>query len=104
MYAALSAARSSSPGPRAGALPWGYRVLAGFVASSWHGIAFTELASIAGVAHTGTALGLGNTFAFGAYFLAPLVFPHVLERANWSGVWLTAAFVLFPKATAAAGR
>jgi MFS family permease len=80
-------------------------VAGGIVASSWHGIAFTELASIAGLAHTGTALGLGNTFAFGAYFLAPLAIPHVLERANWSGVWLAAAvaalvaFALFPKAT-----
>ncbi|MCM8735528.1 MFS transporter [Azospirillum sp. A1-3] len=78
-------------------------VAGGVVASSWHGIAFTELASIAGIANTGTALGLGNTFAFGAYFLAPLAIPHVLERANWSGVWLAAAvaalaaFILFPK-------
>lgn len=85
-------------------------VAGGIVASSWHGIAFTELASIAGIAHTGTVLGLGNTFAFGAYFLAPLAIPHVLERASWSGVWLAAAvaalaaFVLFPKVAPAAGR
>lgn len=79
-------------------------VVGGIVASSWHGIAFTELATTAGISHTGTVLGLGNTFAFGAYFLTPLAIPHILEHAGWSGVWLTSAlaalvaFALFPKA------
>lgn len=42
-------------------------VIGGIVSSCWHGVAFTELATIAGMSHVGTALGLGNTFAFGAY-------------------------------------
>jgi sugar phosphate permease len=77
-------------------------VAGGITASCWHGIAFTELATIAGMKHVGTALGLGNTFAFGAYFLAPLAIPYVLGTCNWTCVWAMTvsfaliAFVLFP--------
>jgi len=78
-------------------------ILGGTAASTWHGIAYTELATIAGARHVATALGLGNTFAFGVYFLAPLAIPYLLEACTWPGVWLAAAaaaalaFVLFPK-------
>ena len=78
-------------------------VVGGAVASAWHGVAYTELATIAGVNHVGTALGLGNTFAFGCYFCTPIAVPFILDRSAWSGVWLAAAiasllaFVLFPK-------
>ncbi|MDI4654986.1 hypothetical protein [Xanthobacter autotrophicus] len=41
--------------------------------------------------HVGAVLGLGNTFAFGAYFLTPLAIPFVLTLSIWTGVWLTAA-------------
>jgi MFS family permease len=72
-------------------------------ASTWHGVAYTELATIAGMAHVGTALGLGNSFAFGIYFVAPLVAPFILHILAWPGVWFTAAtsallaFALFPR-------
>jgi MFS family permease len=78
-------------------------VLGGTVASAWHGIAYTELATIAGMKHVGTALGLGNTFAFSTYFLTPLAVPFVLHDFAWQGVWFAAAAaafaasVLFPK-------
>jgi MFS family permease len=78
-------------------------VLGGTAASAWHGVAYTELATIAGMKHVATALGLGNTFAFGAYFLTPLVVPLILGAFAWQGVWLAAAaaaglaFVLFPR-------
>ena len=78
-------------------------IVGGTAASTWHGIAYTELATIAGVKHVGTALGLGNTFAFGAYFLTPLATPFILDVSAWQGVWFAAAaaaflaFVLFPK-------
>jgi len=62
-------------------------VIGGIIASCWHGIAFTELATIAGLARTGTALGLGNSFAFGTYFLTPLAIPHLLALGDWSLVW-----------------
>ncbi|MBR1219890.1 MFS transporter [Bradyrhizobium sp. U87765 SZCCT0131] len=77
-------------------------VIGGIVASCWNGIAFTELATVAGMSHVGTALGLGNTFAFGAYFVTPLAIPAVLAWLGWVGVWLVAAgcaglaFLLFP--------
>lgn len=84
----------------------GVLVVGGIVASSWHGIAFTELATIAGITHTGAALGLGNTFAFGTYFLTPLAIPLLLDRGGWGAVWMASAlaallaFALFPKAAA----
>jgi MFS family permease len=77
-------------------------VIGGIVSSCWHGVAFTELATIAGMSHVGTALGLGNTFAFGAYFVVPLAIPIVLAWSGWTGVWFATAlsaglaFVLFP--------
>lgn len=77
-------------------------VIGGIVASCWNGLAFTELATVAGMNHVGTALGLGNTFAFGAYFVTPLAIPLVLGWFGWTGVWFAAAlsaslaFLLFP--------
>ena len=55
-------------------------------ASTWHGIAYTELATIAGMKHVGAALGLGNTFAFSTYFLTPLAIPFVLDASAWQGM------------------
>jgi sugar phosphate permease len=84
-------------------------VLAGTVASGWHGVAFTELATSAGPARVGTALGLGNTLAFGAYFLTPLAVPLALAMAGWPAAWLlvalcaAAAMRLFPGPAARAG-
>jgi hypothetical protein len=78
-------------------------IVGGTAASTWHGIAYTELATIAGMKHVGTALGLGNTFAFGTYFLVPLAIPFILKVSAWQGVWLAAAAaallasVLFPQ-------
>ncbi len=81
-------------------------VLGGAVASAWHGIAYTELATIAGMDRVATALGLANTFAFASYFLTPWVIPLLLRAGTWQPVWLAAAatallaFLLFPKPAA----
>lgn len=78
-------------------------ILGGIVAQTWHGVAYTELAVIAGARNVATALGLGNTLVFLVYFLTPLAIPLVLDAAAWPGVWLATAaaavlaFVLFPK-------
>jgi predicted MFS family arabinose efflux permease len=70
-------------------------VLGGMVASCWHGVAFTELAVRAGPAHVGTALGMGNTLAFGSYFLTPLMIPVALAAGGWPAAWwLVAACAL----------
>jgi sugar phosphate permease len=77
-------------------------IIGGTVAQTWHGIAYTELAIMAGAKHVATALGLANTVIFIIYFLAPLAMPLILEVSAWQGVWLAAAAaallacVLFP--------
>ncbi|HET7526909.1 MAG TPA: hypothetical protein VFK10_13290 [Burkholderiaceae bacterium] len=81
----------------------GLMIVGGTVASAWHGIAYTELAVIAGAEHVATALGLGNTFAFATYFLTPLAIPLILGVSAWDGVWVVTAaaallaFFLFPR-------
>jgi MFS family permease len=71
-------------------------VAAGGVAGScWHGVAFTELAVQAGPRSVGTALGLGNTFVFGSYFLTPLFVPLLLARGGWPVAWAAVAACAF---------
>ena len=87
-------------------LIWGIAVIGGMVASCWHGVAFTELAVLAGPSRVGTALGLGNTFAFGSYFVTPLLVTAVLQNGSWSMAWGSVAmitavsFCLLPSARA----
>lgn len=59
----------------------------GVAASCWNGIAFTELAVQAGPSNVGTALGLGNTFIFGSYFLTPLLVPPLVTLGGWPLAW-----------------
>ncbi|WP_458764197.1 MFS transporter [Cupriavidus basilensis] len=66
-------------------------VLGGICTSAWHGVAFTELATIAGASRAGTALGLGNTFAFSGFFLVPLAIPAMAADHGWAAVWLAAS-------------
>ncbi|MFJ2987621.1 MFS transporter [Collimonas sp. NPDC087041] len=77
--------------------------LTGICVSAWHGVAYTELATIAGARNAGTALGMANTSVFVMCFLTPLAIPHILTIGNWSGVWLAGslcaliALPFFPK-------
>ncbi|KHK57937.1 MFS transporter [Ralstonia sp. A12] len=66
-------------------------VVAGICVSAWHGVGFTEMATLAGVQRAGTALGLGNTGAFSALGLTSLFLPHVLAWSSWPVVWLVTA-------------
>lgn len=66
-------------------------VVAGVSVSAWHGVAYTELATLAGAGHVGTALSLANSFVFVAFFLVPLGIPWVLVLCSWPGVWLAGA-------------
>ncbi|CAN7416304.1 MFS transporter [Mesorhizobium amorphae] len=66
-------------------------VVAGISVSAWHGVAYTELATLAGASHAGTALGLANSFVFIAFFLVPAGIPGLLLVSSWAGVWLAAA-------------
>ncbi|MBB5371436.1 MULTISPECIES: MFS transporter [unclassified Janthinobacterium] len=78
-------------------------VLAGIAVSSWHGVGYTELATVAGSNHAGTALGMANTAVYVSFFLTPVLIPHLLDLVAWRGVWCVSAVValaawpLFPK-------
>ncbi len=69
--------------------PWMIALLiaGGVVASAWHGVAFTELATLAGASRAGTALGIGNTGVFLTMFLTPLAIPLLLSIGGWGLVW-----------------
>ena len=86
-----------------GWLLMGAVVLAGIAVSAWHGVAYTELATEAGGASAGTALGMANTAVYVGLFLTPIAIPHVLAASSWAVVWWLAGLValaarpLFPK-------
>ncbi|SEC51331.1 Sugar phosphate permease [Rhizobiales bacterium GAS188] len=67
--------------------------LGGICVSAWHGVAYTELATLAGADRAGTALGLGNTCVFAVYFLVPLAIPALLSLWSWPVVWFAASAV-----------
>jgi MFS family permease len=79
-------------------------VLGGVSASAWHGVAFTELATLAGTSRAGTALAIGNTCVFLTLFLTPLAIPPLLSIGSWPMVWAVAsacallALPVFPRA------
>ncbi|RWF45425.1 MAG: MFS transporter, partial [Mesorhizobium sp.] len=66
-------------------------VVAGIFVSAWHGVAYTELATLAGAGHVGTALSLANSFVFVGFCLVPIAIPWLLVVFAWPGVWLAAA-------------
>jgi MFS family permease len=79
-------------------------VLGGVSASAWHGVAFTELATLAGTNRAGTALAIGNTCVFLTLFVTPLAIPPLLTIGSWPMVWAVAsvcaliALPVFPRA------
>ncbi|MFL9908164.1 MFS transporter [Paraburkholderia sp. RL17-337-BIB-A] len=66
-------------------------VLGGISGSAWHGVAFTELATLAGTSRAGTALAMGNTCVFLTLFLTPLTIPPLLSVGSWPMVWAVAS-------------
>jgi len=66
-------------------------VLGGVSASAWHGVAFTELATLAGTSRAGTALAIGNTCVFLTLFVTPLAIPRLLSVGAWPMVWAVAS-------------
>jgi MFS family permease len=83
---------------------------AGICVSAWHGVAYTELATLAGKERAGTALGMANTVVYFGLFLTPLLIPHLLAAGSWALVWFAAAvcallaYPLFPKPARGARR
>jgi MFS family permease len=82
----------------------------GMCASAWHGVAFTELATLAGTRRAGTALAIGNTCVFLMLFVTPLAIPLLLSAAAWPAVWAAAslcaliALPVFPRSPLRARR
>ena len=54
-------------------------------------MAYTELATLAGAARAGTALGMANTSVFLVCFVTPFSIPHLLALQGWALVWLAAS-------------
>jgi MFS family permease len=82
----------------------------GVCVSAWHGVAYTELATLAGAARAGTALGMANTSVFLVCFVTPFSIPHLLAAQGWPLVWLAASAcalvalpLLVPRPIAATG-
>lgn len=75
---------------------------AGVVASIWHGVAYAELATVAGIQRAGTALAMGNTGVFLVLFVTPIAASAAVSHWGWSSLWALcalcalAAAALFP--------
>lgn len=78
-------------------------VIAGVCVSAWHGVAYAELATLAGPARAGTALGMTNALVYAGLFLVPLGLAHLLAATSWTLVWFVAGLTpllvrpLFPR-------
>jgi MFS family permease len=94
LFVALAAAawvQGAAPGHRAALLAVPVLLAAaGICASAWHGVAYTELATLAGAASAGTALGLANTCVYLGLFLTPLALPRLVAATSWPLAWLAA--------------
>ncbi len=81
-------------------------VVAGICVSAWHGVAYTELATMAGTARAGTALGMANTVVYAGLFATPFAIGHLLAMGTWTVVWSAGgacallAYPLLPKPVA----
>lgn len=91
-FTLLAAATAGSPHVPLAAIV-AILVFAGVCVSAWHGVAYTELATLAGANHAGTALGMANTVVYLGLFATPLAIPPLLAVSSWSTVWLAAALV-----------
>src|SRR6266516_165465 len=72
-------------------------LLAGLLGLSWNGLAFTAAGEVAGVARSGTAIGLQNTMVTAGAALAPPIFAALVSATSWP-----AAFALLSAAAAGA--
>lgn len=60
----------------------------GILANSWTGIAYTEIAEVAGINYSGRALGMIGTAVFISSFVIPYVIPFIISLINWRGLWI----------------
>lgn len=67
--------------------------LSGLIASAWHGVAYTEIAIMAGPTRAGTALGIIGMTIFASAFVTPVLIPFMLSASSWPATWGIIAFV-----------
>lgn len=67
-------------------------VISGLLASAWQGVAYTEIAIIAGPRHTGAVLGLVTTMIYVAVIATLTLTPMLLLISSWVWVWTVAGF------------
>jgi hypothetical protein len=96
LFAALALTVLAGGSHAADSLAWHVALIvllgsSGVCVSAWHGVAYTELATLAGAARTGTALGMANTSVFLVCFITPLAVPHLLAWQGWTLVWMMAS-------------
>jgi MFS family permease len=63
-------------------------MIMGVAGNSWHGLAYTDIAVMAGVEKAGTALGMIGASVFASSFITPIIISHILESSNWAVVWV----------------
>lgn len=66
--------------------------LSGLAASAWHGVAYTEIATMAGATRAGTALGVIGMTIFASAFITPALIPLLLSASSWPITWGVIAF------------
>lgn len=66
--------------------------LSGLTASTWHGVAYTEIATMAGATRAGTALGIIGMTIFASAFITPVLIPFLLSASSWPITWGVIAF------------
>lgn len=65
----------------------------GFTAEGWFGVSVTGMAEIGGEEHSGSALGVGETWAMAAGFVAPTIFGALAEVHGLDYAWRALAFL-----------
>lgn len=86
-----TSANGLNTSPFAACLIIAVMIVAGITVSAWHGVAYTELATLAGASRAGTALAMGNTCVFVVLFLTPIAASALMSHVSWAAVWLAAA-------------
>nr|WP_080423343.1 MFS transporter [Burkholderia ubonensis] len=78
--------------------------LASLFASAWHGVAYTEIAVMAGPGRAGTALGIIGMTIFASACITPAVIPMVLAIGSWQTVWALIGIIAFSAVWVCPGR
>ncbi|MBU69230.1 MAG: MFS transporter [Cupriavidus sp.] len=65
--------------------------LCGVLASAWHGVAYTEIAVMAGAKRSGTALGIIGMTIFASASITPALISLTIAKASWQATWAMVA-------------